>query len=403
METVTIHNEILPKGWNVKKLGDLSDITTGSKDVNEGNPKGQYPFFTCSRDVHASDSYSFDTEAILVAGNGVVGETKYYKGKFEAYQRTYVLSNFKVNPLFLYFYLKGKLVAELHRHISGSTMPYIKRGDLEGIEVPVPLNNEQQTIATILSKIQEAIENQDKILQTTTELKTTLMRKLFSEGLNDEPLKQTEIGKIPKSWKVKTLKDVVDIVYGAQAAVAHQTDSSIGTPILTNINITNDGKIDTSTLRYYKIPEKKKERLTLKKGDILFNWRSGSKEHVGKTAIFDLDGKYTFASFILRFRVTDKTDSRFLYYFLQHLKALKYFSQYRDQSSVNSVFNASAATKIPIVLPELHEQVEIVEILSAVDAKIENAKKLTSAKTDLFKSMLNNLISGETRVNNITL
>ena len=68
--------------------------------------------------------------------------------------------------------------------------------------------------------------------------------------------------------------------------------------ILLNINITNTGDLDLATLRYYKVPDKKRDRLILEKGDILFNWRSGSKDHVGKTAFFDLDGEYTFSSFI---------------------------------------------------------------------------------------------------------
>lgn len=81
--------------WQTKRLGDLCDIKTGKKDVNEGNPDGKYPFFTCAREHTYSDEYSFDTEALLVAGNGDVGHVSYYKGKFEAYQRTYVLSGFK--------------------------------------------------------------------------------------------------------------------------------------------------------------------------------------------------------------------------------------------------------------------------------------------------------------------
>ena len=79
--------------WEVKRLGSLCNITTGDKDVNEGNPDGQFPFFTCSRSVTYSDSYSFDTEAILIAGNGDVGAVQCYSGKFEAHQRTCVLTD----------------------------------------------------------------------------------------------------------------------------------------------------------------------------------------------------------------------------------------------------------------------------------------------------------------------
>jgi type I restriction enzyme S subunit len=96
----------LPNGWKIQRLGEMCRIRTGKKDVNEGNPTGEYPFFTCSKEIHYSDSYSFDTEAILVAGNGAVGETKYYRGKFEAYQRTYVLDDFTTYAPYLYLFLK---------------------------------------------------------------------------------------------------------------------------------------------------------------------------------------------------------------------------------------------------------------------------------------------------------
>ena len=76
------------EGWITKSLGNTCKITTGKRDVNEGDPDGIYPFFTCSRINTFSNSYSFDTNAILIAGNGEVGILHRYDGKFEAYQRT---------------------------------------------------------------------------------------------------------------------------------------------------------------------------------------------------------------------------------------------------------------------------------------------------------------------------
>ena len=84
----------MKEGWEIKKLGEVCEIRTGKVDVNSGNPQGDYPFFTCAREHTFSDVYAFDCEAILVAGNGEVGLSHYYNGKFQAYQRTYVLSSF---------------------------------------------------------------------------------------------------------------------------------------------------------------------------------------------------------------------------------------------------------------------------------------------------------------------
>ena len=72
--------------WTEILLGKACNITTGKKDVNEGDPEGIYPFFTCSRTNTFSNNFSFDTDAILIAGNGEVGNLHRYRGKFEAYQ-----------------------------------------------------------------------------------------------------------------------------------------------------------------------------------------------------------------------------------------------------------------------------------------------------------------------------
>ncbi|MCB1659723.1 MAG: restriction endonuclease subunit S, partial [Pseudomonadales bacterium] len=92
--------------WKKTTLGKHCVICTGKKDVNEGEKFGIYPFFTCSRNHIYSNKFSFDTEALLIAGNGEVGNVEYYKGKFEAYQRTYVLDKFDINIQYIYHLLK---------------------------------------------------------------------------------------------------------------------------------------------------------------------------------------------------------------------------------------------------------------------------------------------------------
>ena len=100
----------MKEGWQNIKLGEICEIETGKKNVNEGNPNGQYPFFTCAKEHTYSDVFSFDKEALLIAGNGNVGMVSYYKGKFEAYQRTYVLSKFQyISVHLLFHYLNGFL------------------------------------------------------------------------------------------------------------------------------------------------------------------------------------------------------------------------------------------------------------------------------------------------------
>lgn len=138
--------------WPMTDLKELCEITTGRKDVNEGNLNGEYPFFTCAKENTFIDTFSFDTEALLIAGNGDVGAVKYYKGKFDAYQRTYVLSNFKnVNVKYLFQVLNNSLKENMQLQKLGNTMPYIKLGMLQTFQIPLPPLEIQEQIVTDLN------------------------------------------------------------------------------------------------------------------------------------------------------------------------------------------------------------------------------------------------------------
>ena len=176
--------------WETVKLKDVCSIITGRKDVNEGNPNGKYPFFTCAKEHTFSDSYSYECEAILIAGNGAVGQTTYYDGKFEAYQRTYILSDFKnIQPKLLLFILQGRLMQHLSSMVLGNTIPYIKKGMLQEFEFLLPPLSEQQRIVEKLdaafAEIDKAIEIEfDKREQVTALYNskiTELLAKLMHE------------------------------------------------------------------------------------------------------------------------------------------------------------------------------------------------------------------------------
>jgi type I restriction enzyme M protein len=180
--------------YETVKLGDVCTIKTGKKDVNQGNPDGEYPFFTCAREHTFSDSYSFDTEALLIAGNGDVGHVQYFKGKFEAYQRTYVLSEFKDNAdiKFIYYYLSNKLKPILELQKLGNTMPYIKLGMLTDFAIPLPPLEVQKEIVGQIEVKQKAIEGAKQVIENLER-----ERRYFGQSLRKlENITMTELGEI---------------------------------------------------------------------------------------------------------------------------------------------------------------------------------------------------------------
>ena len=134
--------------WKKTTLGKHCVICTGKKDVNEGEKFGIYPFFTCSRNHIYSNKFSFDTEALLIAGNGEVGNVEYYKGKFEAYQRTYVLDKFDINIQYIYHLLKYSLKDTLSRSHAGSVIQFKKLEDLTEFAFFYPTNNQEMVRIT---------------------------------------------------------------------------------------------------------------------------------------------------------------------------------------------------------------------------------------------------------------
>lgn len=146
------------QAWQRVRLGDICEITTGSLDANEMVHYGKYRFYTCAKEYYFIDKYAFDTEAILISGNGAyVGYVHYYKGKFNAYQRTYVLDNFSEHIIFVKYFLAMFLQSHIQTNRNEGNTPYIVMATLKDFEIPLPPLNEQIAIANILSALDHEI------------------------------------------------------------------------------------------------------------------------------------------------------------------------------------------------------------------------------------------------------
>ncbi len=146
------------QAWQRVRLGDICEITTGSLDANEMVHYGKYRFYTCAKEYYFIDKYAFDTEAILISGNGAyVGYVHYYKGKFNAYQRTYVLDNFSEHIIFVKYFLTMFLQSHIQTNKNEGNTPYIVMATLKDFEILLPPLNEQIAIANVLSDLDNEI------------------------------------------------------------------------------------------------------------------------------------------------------------------------------------------------------------------------------------------------------
>ena len=183
------------------KLGDYTYIKTGKLDANASSDNGRYPFFTCSKESLLIDTYSYDCECVLVAGNGDLN-VKYYLGKFDAYQRTYIIeSNNKEKLLVRYlYYFLDKYVETLREQSIGGVIKYIKLGNLTEAYIPLPSLDEQRKIAAVLDKVSDLIAKRKQQLDKLDELVKSRFIEMFGDCVVN-----------PKGWKTKCLEDIAEV------------------------------------------------------------------------------------------------------------------------------------------------------------------------------------------------
>ena len=162
------------------KLGDICQITTGKLDANAQVDNGIYPFFTCAEQPFKIDSFAFDTEALLISGNGAnLGYINYYKGKFNAYQRTYVLDLFSENIQYIKWALKVLLPKRIAIEKSSSNTPYIVLSTLTDLRLPIPNKSNQCHIAKLMQSLERKLSSQIALNGSYNKLKQYLLRQMF--------------------------------------------------------------------------------------------------------------------------------------------------------------------------------------------------------------------------------
>lgn len=169
----------IPEGWEEVGLASIAPVVTGKKDANFGTPDGKYLFFTCAQEPIKAPSYSFDCDAVILAGNGDFN-VKLYRGQFEAYQRTYVFSPNETNHLFLLYHAVRESMRQLFQGASGSTIKFLTKRMLEDIAVFLPDTDTLNAFNSTCDAIQQKIECLKAQINDAQEARDRLLPKLMS-------------------------------------------------------------------------------------------------------------------------------------------------------------------------------------------------------------------------------
>ena len=213
-------------GYMKTELGSLTSIKTGKLDANASSENGIYPFFTCAVEPLKIDSYSYDCECVLVAGNGDLN-VKYYNGKFDAYQRTYIIESkdkSKLTVPYLYYFLES-YIETLRSQSIGGIIKYIKIGNLTNASIPILSIEKQNKIVKTLDKAKSIITH----LRTQLEKLDLLVKARFVEMFGD-------VINNTKRWKIYLFSEITISRLGKMLDKKSQTGKS-KLPYLANFNV----------------------------------------------------------------------------------------------------------------------------------------------------------------------
>lgn len=193
--------------WKEYRLGDVIEFKTGKLNSNAAISKGKYPFFTCSPEVLSINEYAFDQKAILLAGNNAEGNfnIKYYEGKFNAYQRTYVINPTTENVDIKYlYYCLGLSLKSLKSISQGTSTKFLTATIINNLPIKLPSIRSQKQIISILSSLDNKIELNRRINENLEQQAQALFKSWFVdfEPFKDGKFVDSELGMIPEGWKV---------------------------------------------------------------------------------------------------------------------------------------------------------------------------------------------------------
>lgn len=266
--------------------------------------------------------------------------------------------------------------------------------------IPLP---EQRKIAGVLGLVQRAMEQQERLIEKTAELKKTLLHQLFTQGTRGEPQKQTDLGPVPESWEVTLLRDCAVVQTGAAKGRNFKEKETVDLPYLRVANV-QSGYLDLTEMKTITIQVSEKPRFLLHDGDVVlteggdfdklgrgFIWRGQVRDCVHQNHIFAV-------------RVDRK---RLLPDFFAHLSQSHYgktfFLSVAHKTTNLACINTTKLKAFPVLVPSLEEQREIVQVIESADSKLAHHRRKHATLSALFRTLLHQLMTAQLRVHDLDL
>jgi len=404
---------IIPQDWEVDEIHNLCAITTGDKNTQDRIAGGAYPFFVRSQIIERINSYSFDGEAVLTAGDGVgTGKIFHYiNGRFDFHQRVYKMSNFssKLSGYYFFQYFSNYFYNRIAQMTAKSSVDSVRKEMIGKMLIPLPPPAEQRAIAAVLSDTDALIEGMEKLLEKKRWIKQGAMQELLTgkrriSGFESKKgFQQTEIGAIPQDWGINSLMEHISALdAGVSVNSVDEKLSILGH---------SESVLKTSCVyNGYFLPEECKKilpkdisraKLTPNKNSVIIS-RMNTPALVGECGYIAKDYPLLFLPdrlWQISFKNDANINSRWLAYILSFgeiRKAIKEIATGTSDSMKNIAKNALLKIKIPY--PTKSEQTAIAAILSDMDSEIEQLENQLAKYRKLKTGMMQELLTGKKRL-----
>lgn len=380
--------------WKEAPVKDLVKIETGSRNTEDKNDDGQYPFFVRSQTVERIDSFHYDCEAVLTAGDGVgTGKVFHYiNGKFDAHQRVYVMSQFKQEVLGKYFYywFSKNFYAEVAKYTAKSSVDSVRRQMIAGMVISLPSAEEQEKIVGVLSDVDTLITDLQKLIRKKKDIRQGTMQMLVTgkkrlDGFDGEWVK-INLSKNSKlkariGWQGLTTAEYLDEGYSY---------------LITGTDF-KDGQIDWNGCHYVDYNRYEQDpNIQVSNGDLLLT-KDGT---IGKVAyVADLTRPATLNSGVFLVKpITDAYIAHFMFYVLESSVFKDFLQQLSAGSTINHLYQKDLVKFDLYVPPTKEEQEAIAGILFDMDSDIHRLEKKLSKYQKIKQGMMGELLTGKVRL-----
>lgn len=376
--------------WEQRNLGDFVKIDTGKLDANAMQEHGQYDFYTSGVQKYKIDCAAFEGPAITIAGNGAtVGYMHLADGLFNAYQRTYVLSQFTEDRQYLFYEIGRQLPKKIFKEARTGSIPYIVMDMLESLQLSISTSQENKKIAQFLSFIDKTITLHQRKLDKLQATKKALLQEMFPEEGQDKPKRRFK--GFTDAWEQCKLSELatMNARIGWQNLRTSEFLDSGDYLLITGTDFDN-GRIKYSTCHYV---EKKRfdqdTKIQLSTGSILIT-KDGT---LGKVALVEeLPKPATLNAGVFNVRVKDDTllSYKYLYHYLKAPFLMKYVTVNATGGTIKHL-NQSILVDFPIPIAEKHEQDKIAKLLDSIESIITLHQRKLDKLKNLKQAYLNEM------------